>query len=292
MPDDDQPAVLNVRHVGPYRCGRGERLLVIAGPCVIESEDLALRIAAELVAMTGDLPVQLVFKPRSTRRTARASVRTAAPAWRKGYGCWSGCATPWACRSPPTSTSRRRPPRQARCARCSRSRLFLARADRLARGGRPDGPRGERQEGASSWPPGDMRHVAGKLALCLGCRDVLLCERGTFFGYGRLVNDMRSIPQMQSPRRARRVRCHRTASRNRAAWAVPPAVTARWSSRWPGPAMAVGADGLFCETHPDPDSSPSDGPNMVPLAEFRGLLRRLLQIRDAVSQFDQPAHSS
>ena len=96
----------------------------------------------------------------------------------------------------------------------------------------------------------------------------MLGERGTFFGYGRLVNDMRSIPQMQS-------------------LGVPVVFDATHSVQEPGglggatggnramveplarAAMAIGVDGLFCETHPDPDRSPSDGPNMVPLDEFR-----------------------
>src|SRR5258708_40350228 len=53
-------------------------------------------------------------------------------------------------------------------------------------------------------------------------------------------------------------------------------------------AVAIGVDGLFCETHPDPDRSPSDGPNMIPLAEFSAMLQRLLQIRDTVSQLAPP----
>jgi len=53
-------------------------------------------------------------------------------------------------------------------------------------------------------------------------------------------------------------------------------------------AMAIGADGLFCETHPDPDRSPSDGPNMIPLDEFGGFLRRLLEIRSLVSKLERP----
>jgi 2-dehydro-3-deoxyphosphooctonate aldolase (KDO 8-P synthase) len=50
-------------------------------------------------------------------------------------------------------------------------------------------------------------------------------------------------------------------------------------------AMAIGVDGLFCETHPDPDKSPSDGPNMVPLDQFRPMLQRVLEIREFVSQW-------
>ena len=131
--------------------------------------------------------------------------------------------------------------------------------------------------------PADMRHVVEKLAAA-GCQNVILCERGTFFGYGRLVNDMRAIPQMQ-------------------ALGVPVVFDATHSVQEPGglgnatggnramveplarAAAAVGIDGLFCETHPDPDKSPSDGPNMVPLDRFGQFLERVLRIRAAVEQF-------
>ena len=134
--------------------------------------------------------------------------------------------------------------------------------------------------------PTDMRHVVGKLAGA-SCQNILLGERGTFFGYGRLVNDMRSIPQMQS-------------------LGVPVIFDATHSVQEPGglggatggnramveplarAAMAIGADGLFCETHPDPDRSPSDGPNMIPLAEFPGMIRRLLEIRQVANQLAPP----
>ena len=120
-----------------------------------------------------------------------------------------------------------------------------------------------------------------------GCDNILLGERGTFFGYGRLVNDMRAIPQMQ-------------------ALGVPVIFDATHSVQEPGglgaatggnramveplarAAMAIGADGLFCETHPDPDRSPSDGPNMIPLDDFAPMLRRLLEIRRAVTQLAPP----
>jgi 2-dehydro-3-deoxyphosphooctonate aldolase (KDO 8-P synthase) len=114
-----------------------------------------------------------------------------------------------------------------------------------------------------------------------GCRHILLGERGTFFGYGRLVNDMQAIPQMQS-------------------LGVPVIFDATHSVQEPGglgtatggnramieplarAAVALGVDGLFFETHPTPETSPSDGPNMIPLDQFAGLLRRLLAIRCVV----------
>ena len=125
--------------------------------------------------------------------------------------------------------------------------------------------------------PWDMKYVVGKLQAA-GCRNILLGERGTFFGYGRLVNDMRAIPQMQ-------------------ALGVPVVFDATHSVQEPGglgaatgghremieplarAATAVGVDGLFFETHPSPDTAPSDGPNMVPLDDFGPLLARLVNLR-------------
>lgn len=130
--------------------------------------------------------------------------------------------------------------------------------------------------------PSDMQHVIGKLEAG-GCRHILLGERGTFFGYGRLVSDLRAIPQMQS-------------------LGVPVVFDATHSVQEPGglggatggnramveplarAAVAVGADALFFETHPAPGQSPSDGPNMVPLAELHALLQRLLRIRQTVEE--------
>jgi 2-dehydro-3-deoxyphosphooctonate aldolase (KDO 8-P synthase) len=128
--------------------------------------------------------------------------------------------------------------------------------------------------------PWDMRHVVEKIHAA-GNRNVLLCERGTFFGYGRLVNDMRALPQMR-------------------ALGAPVVFDATHSVQEPGglggatggnramveplarAAVAVGVDGLFFETHPNPDSSPSDGANMIPLDQFGGVIERLLQIRHTV----------
>ncbi len=130
--------------------------------------------------------------------------------------------------------------------------------------------------------PWDMQHVVGKL-LESGCEDILLTERGTFFGYGRLVNDMRSMIQM--------------------AELGPPVVfDATHSVQMPSAAggttggqremvaplaraaVATGCDAVFIETHPDPDQSPSDGPNMVPLEEIQSLLTTLKKINEIASQ--------
>ena len=128
--------------------------------------------------------------------------------------------------------------------------------------------------------PWDMKHVVAKLEDA-GSENILLTERGTFFGYGRLVNDMRSLPQMQ-------------------ALGAPVIFDATHSVQEPGglgtatsgnremveplarAATAIGIDGLFFEVHPDPDRAPSDGPNMLRLDDFSAVLRRILAIRQTV----------
>jgi 2-dehydro-3-deoxyphosphooctonate aldolase (KDO 8-P synthase) len=128
--------------------------------------------------------------------------------------------------------------------------------------------------------PGDMRYVVDKLQEG-GASGVMLCERGTFFGYGRLVNDMTALPIMRS-------------------FGVPVVFDATHSVQQPGglggatggnramvpllarAAIAVGVDALFLETHPNPDLSPSDGPNMVPLAGIPALFEQLARVRAAV----------
>jgi 2-dehydro-3-deoxyphosphooctonate aldolase (KDO 8-P synthase) len=131
--------------------------------------------------------------------------------------------------------------------------------------------------------PGDMRYVVEKVHRT-GSGGLMLCERGTFFGYGRLVNDMQSIPLMQE-------------------LGVPVIFDATHSVQQPGglggttggnramvepmarAAAAAGANGFFFETHPNPDQSPSDGPNMVPLADFAAVLDRVVAIWETVSRF-------
>jgi 2-dehydro-3-deoxyphosphooctonate aldolase (KDO 8-P synthase) len=130
--------------------------------------------------------------------------------------------------------------------------------------------------------PWDMKNVVAKLDSA-GAKNVMLCERGTFFGYGRLVNDMRALPDMR-------------------ALGVPVIFDATHSVQEPGglgtttggnramveplarAAIAVGIDGLFFETHPDPDKSPSDGPNMIPLDRFAGLIQRLIKLREVANE--------
>ncbi len=128
--------------------------------------------------------------------------------------------------------------------------------------------------------PWDMEHVVGKLEES-GCQNVLLTERGTFFGYGSLVNDMRAIPNMASLGVPVVFDATHSVQRPSAAGGktggdrtmVEPLASA---------AVAMGCNAVFLETHPEPDLSPSDGPNMLPIERMLPLLTRLKQIHELI----------
>jgi 2-dehydro-3-deoxyphosphooctonate aldolase (KDO 8-P synthase) len=271
----------NPASIGNLRCGRGQPLLVIAGPCVIENEELTLSIAARLKQIATELAVPLVFKASfdKANRTSVAAYR--GPGLSRGLAILRRVKESTAL---PVTTDIHEPSQAAPVAEvCDLLQIpaFLARQTDLLLAAAATARPVHVKKG-QFLAPWDMKHVVGKLEEG-GCRHVLLGERGTFFGYGRLVNDMRAIPQMQS-------------------LGVPVIFDATHSVQEPGglgaatggnramveplarAAVALGIDGLFFETHPDPDSSPSDGPNMIPLDQFAGLLRRLLVIRRAVEE--------
>jgi 2-dehydro-3-deoxyphosphooctonate aldolase (KDO 8-P synthase) len=276
------PAPHNPAEIGPYRCGRGHKLLLIAGPCVIETPDLTLSIAERLKRIASGLPVQLVFKASFDKAN-----RTSASAYR-GAGLQEGLAVLAEVKRRtglPVTTDIHESHQAAPVAEvCDVLQIpaFLARQTDLLVAAARTG-RAVNVKKGQFMAPWDMRHVVEKLAAA-GCRNVLLCERGTFFGYGRLVNDMRSLPMMRD-------------------LGVPVIFDATHSVQEPGglgsatggnramveplarAAMAVGIDGLFLETHPDPDSAPSDGPNMLRLDDLPGILARLLAIRQTVESF-------
>jgi len=269
--------------VGPYRCGPDQPLMVIAGPCVLQTRELTLEIGETLAKLNQRSDVNIVFKASfdKANRTSLSSVR--------GPGMEMGLRLLEEVRRDsglPVTTDVHLPDQaSAVAAVCDLLQIpaFLARQTDLliaaAATGRP-----VNVKKGQFMSPGDMRYVVDKLRGS-GDGGVLACERGTFFGYGRLVNDMQSIPIMRS-------------------LGVPVVFDATHSVQQPGglggrtggnremveplarAAVAIGCDALFFETHPDPDSSPSDGPNMIPLDRFSAMIGRLLRLRDTVESLD------
>ena len=200
----DVPA--NPARIGPYTCGAGQPLLVIAGPCVIENEELTHTIAQRLDRLRRELPIQLVFKASFDKAN-----RTSGDAFR-GLGLEAGLAVLDRVRQatglPVTTDIHESWHAEPAAKVCELLQIpaFLARQTDLLVAAAKTG-RAVNVKKGQFMAPWDMRHVVTKLEQS-GCRDILLCERGTFFGYGRLVNDMRAIPQMRGPRHADRFRCH------------------------------------------------------------------------------------
>ncbi|HEY2412798.1 MAG TPA: 3-deoxy-8-phosphooctulonate synthase [Pirellulaceae bacterium] len=271
-----------VATIGGYKCGNGQPLLLIAGPCVIESAELALSIATRLKSLATGLPVQLVFKASFDKAN-----RTSGAAFR-GAGMEAGLEILAEVKRqtglPVTTDIHESWQAEPVGKVCELLQIpaFLARQTDLLVAAAKTG-RAVNVKKGQFMAPWDMKSVVAKLRQA-GCQNVLLCERGTFFGYGRLVNDMRSLPEMRS-------------------LGVPVIFDATHSVQEPGglgtatggnramveplarAATAIGIDGLFFEVHPDPDNAPSDGPNMLRLDEFPAVLKRVLAIRQAVESF-------
>ncbi len=233
--------------LGPHRCGSGQPLLVIAGPCVIEDESLTLSIAQRLRQIAAELSVPLVFKASFDKAN-----RTSLDSYR-GPGLERGLAILRQVRETtglPLTTDIHEPSQAEAVGEvCDLIQIpaFLARQTDLLLAAARTG-RAVHVKKGQFLAPADMRHVVAKLEAA-GCRNILLGERGTFFGYGRLVNDMRAIPEMQ-------------------AIGVPVVFDATHSVQEPGglgsatggtrrmveplarAAVAIGADALFFETHP------------------------------------------
>lgn len=266
--------------VGPHAIGGGGPLLFVLGPCVIESRDHTLRIAETLRGIANELRIPVVFKA-SFDKANRSSGKSF-----RGVGLENGLKILDDVKKTfgfPLTTDVHEP---AHCVAAKgvidvlQIPAFLARQTDLLESAGRTGCVVNVKKG-QFMAPWDMKNVVSKLAE-IGNRNVILTERGTTFGYGLLVNDMRSIPWMQE-----------TGS--------PVIFDATHSVQTPGAlgdrtggdrkmvpalaraAIAAGCDGLFLETHPDPDRAPSDGPNMIPLAELPALLRSCLRIRAALS---------
>lgn len=264
--------------VQQWKCGKGQPLLFIAGPCVIENEELIKLVSGRLAEIADQLKVQIVFKS-SFDKANRTSVDSF-----RGPGLDEGLAILERARQRtglPVTTDVHEP-RQADPAAsvCQIVQIpaFLARQTDLVEAvAAATGKHGSiiNVKKPQFVAPEDMKHVVRKCE-AFGNSRILLTERGTMFGYGRLVNDFRCIPVMQS-------------------FGVPAIFDATHSVQLPGgattggqrelvpflarAAVACGCDGVFFETHPNPDQALSDGPNMVPLAELPRLIEQLVKLR-------------
>lgn len=259
-----------------------DRLFLIAGPCVIENDDILFRVADHLAKLAEQVPGGVIFKASFDKAN-----RSNAGAFR-GPGMDEGLRALQRVRERtglPVLTDVHLPEHCAAAAQAVdvlQIPAFLCRQTDLLEAAGATGLAVNVKKGQFLHPEG----MAGAVKKVLGANppslvkreghcDVAVTERGTFFGYGDLVVDMRAFRRMRD------------------ATGVPVIFDGTHSVQQPGrgeggasgglrehiPALtyaacAAGADGLFLETHPDPDHAPSDGPNMLPLSQIDGVIKK------------------
>lgn len=256
-----------------------DNFFLLAGPCVIEGEDMALRIAEKITEITARLQIPYVFKG-SYRKANRSRLDS-----------FTGIGDEKALKilrkvgetfGVPTVTDIHETHEAAMAAEyvdVLQIPAFLCRQTDLLVAAARTGKVVNIKKG-QFLSPGAMQFAAQKV-VDAGNRQVMLTERGTTFGYTDLVVDYRGIPQMQ-------------------AFGFPVVMDVTHSLQQPNQtsgvtggmpvlietiakaAIAVGADGLFIETHPEPAVAKSDGANMLQLDLLEGLLTRLVRIREAI----------
>ena len=254
---------------------------LIAGPCVIESEDLVFFIAEEMKKITDTLGIPYTFKA-SFDKANRTSIHSF-----RGPGIDEGLRILQKVKDRyglPICTDIHEPWQAERAAEvCDIIQIpaFLCRQTDLLVAAAKTG-KWINIKKAQFLAPWDMQNCVEKVKES-GNDHVMLCERGSTFGYNTLVVDMTGLRVMKG-------------------MGVPVIFDATHSVQKPGgngtstggnrqyveylakAAIAVGADGLFMETHPDPDHALSDGPNMVPLGEMKALLQKLQRIYQAIQE--------
>jgi 2-dehydro-3-deoxyphosphooctonate aldolase (KDO 8-P synthase) len=270
-PDEIPNAIVEV---GAARFGNALPLTLIAGPCALEGREHALEMATALRDIAERLGIGLVYKTSfdKANRTSGSSAR--------GIGLDKALpvfADIRAIVGVPVLTDVHEPDQCAPVADVVdvlQIPAFLCRQTDLLVAAAKTGRVVNVKKG-QFLAPWDMPNVVAKITGA-GNRNVLVTERGVSFGYNTLVSDMRALPILKR------------------ATGAPVIFDATHSVQQPGgqgtasggerefvpvlarAAVAVGVAGVFIETHQDPDKAPSDGPNMVPLKEMEGLLRRLM----------------
>jgi 2-dehydro-3-deoxyphosphooctonate aldolase (KDO 8-P synthase) len=259
------------------RFGGGSTPFLIAGPCVVESDDLNIRVGEALAELGAKLGIGVIYKA-SYDKANRSRLSAA-----RGPGIDAGLRALEKVRAAtglPILTDVHEPGHVAAAAQAADALqipAFLCRqTDLLVAAGKAGRPVNVKK---GQWmAPEQMRGAVEKVRAG-GAPEVAVTERGTFFGYGDLVVDMRSFARL------------------RAACGAPVIFDATHAVQQPGQgaggasgglrefippllyaAAAAGADGFFVETHPDPARAPSDGPNMIPLDQLESIVMVAVEV--------------
>ena len=258
-----------------FKVGLDQPFFLIAGPCVIESEQLQLDVAGQLKEITGRLGINFIFKSSFDKANRTSGTSFRGPGLEAGLKVLAEVKRQLGV--PVLTDVHEYTPMDevASVVDVLQTPAFLCRQtdfiQKVASAGKPVNIK--KGQFLSPW---EMKHVTDK-ARATGNQQIMACERGASFGYNNLVSDMRSLSVMRDT-------------------GCPVVFDATHSVQLPGgaggksggqrefvpvlsrAAMAVGISGIFMETHPDPDKALSDGPNAWPLPKMEALLSTLLEL--------------
>ncbi len=255
------------------------KMIIIAGPCVIESEEMVMNIAEKVKEIASNLKLDYYFKASfdKANRTSISSFR--GPGLEEGLRILKKVKETYDLKICTDIHEAWQAEKVAEVADIIQIPAFLCRQTDLLVAAARTGKIINVKKG-QFLAPWDMKNVVNKLEEA-GNNKIMLCERGTSFGYNTLVVDMTGIIEMKK-------------------FGYPVVMDATHSVQKPGgkgnatsgnrdyveplakAAVAVGADALFFEVHPDPDYALSDGPNMVKLDDFEALLTDVMKVYNAV----------
>ncbi|HWH43090.1 MAG TPA: 3-deoxy-8-phosphooctulonate synthase [Usitatibacter sp.] len=265
-----------------FEAGLDKPLFLIAGPCVVESEQLQMDVAGQLKEMTAALGIPFIFKSSYDKANRSSGKSFRGPGMEKGLEILAKVKQVVGVPVLTDVHTEEEVPIVAKVVDVLQTPAFLCRQTdfihAVARSGKP-----VNIKKGQFLAPSDMKNVVDKAREASGADTIMVCERGASFGYNNLVSDMRSLAIM------RETHC-------------PVVFDATHSVQLPGgqgtssggqrefvpvlarAAVATGVAGVFMETHPDPAKALSDGPNAWPLPRMRELLETLKEIDTLVKR--------
>jgi 2-dehydro-3-deoxyphosphooctonate aldolase (KDO 8-P synthase) len=258
-----------------FDVGLEQPFFLIAGPCVVESEQLQMDVAGQLKEIASSLGIPFIFKSSYDKANRSSGTTFRGPGMARGLEILAKVKKELNVPIITDVHSEAEVPTVAAVVDVLQTPAFLCRQTDFIRAVAQSGKPVNIKKG-QFLSPWEMKHVAAK-ALATGNEQIMVCERGASFGYNNLVSDMRSLAIMRET-------------------GAPVVFDATHSVQLPGgqgtssggqremvpvlarAAIAVGVAGVFMETHPDPAKALSDGPNAVPLKHMKALLETLVAL--------------
>src|SRR5688500_7636931 len=265
-----------------FDVGLDKPIFLIAGPCVVESEQLQMDVAGQLQEMTRALGMPFIFKSSYDKANRSSGKSFRGPGMEKGLEILAKVKKDLGVAILTDVHTEEEIPTVAKVGEVLQTPAFLCRQTdfihAVARAGKP-----VNIKKGQFLAPGDMKNVVDKAREASGADNIMVCERGASFGYNNLVSDMRSLAIM------RETGCPVVFDATHSVQLPGGKGTASGGQREFVPvlaraAVAAGVAGIFMETHPQPEKALSDGPNAWPLGLMQELLETLLELDGAVKR--------